>query len=195
MRIGTVLGEERFGKEGIEIPMVVYTNQESAELFLNERSLGVKTFEAEDQMQLVWKVPYEPGTLRVVARAGGEPVAEKAVRTAGPPAAVKVTPDRKTIQANRRDVVHLETDIVDAEGTRVPEADHKIAFEIDGPAELIGVENGDVLDLSPHKVPYRRTFKGKCLAMVQATDERGLINITARMDGLKPAVLQMQAIS
>ncbi len=183
------------GKEGIEIPIVVYTNQEGAELFLNERSLGAKTFEAEDQMQLVWKVPYEPGELRVVATSGGDPVVEKAVQTADAPAAVRGTLDRETVRANRRDVVHVEIDITDKAGYLVPDAGHEVRFEIEGPANLIGVENGDILDLSPHKVPYRRAFKGKCLAMVQATDEAGLINITARAEGLEPAVLQVQATS
>lgn len=164
------------GKEGVVIPVVAYTNCDAVELFLNGRSLGTQLYEDE---QLVWYVPYEPGRLRAVGRRKDAEVAEAEQVTAGPPAAVRVTPDKTVVQAGSDDVVHLEVDIVDAAGTLVPWADHTVAFEITGPARLIGVDNGDPLDLSPYKVSWRKAFRGKCLAIVQATAERGAVHLTA----------------
>ena len=171
------------GKEGVEIPVVVYTNQESAELVLNGKSLGEK--EMTDEMQLVWKVPYEPGELKVLAKTNDKVVCQQVYRTAGEPALVKINVDKVEVSANRRDVVHLEIDIVDKDGNYVPHANNRLNFTLEGPARLIGVENGDILDLEPHKVPTRKAFMGKALAMIQATDKAGKVTITVSGEGLQ----------
>lgn len=171
------------GKEGVEIPVVVYTNQESAELVLNGKSLGEK--EMTDEMQLVWKVPYEPGELKVLAKTNDKVVCQQVYRTAGEPALVKINVDKVEVSANRRDVVHLEIDIVDKDGNYVPHANNRLNFTLEGPARLIGVENGDILDLEPHKVPTRKAFMGKALAMIQATDKAGKITVTVSGEGLQ----------
>jgi len=181
------------GKEGIEIPVVVYTNQDSAELFLNGDSLGKKTM-GED-MQLVWLVPYQAGTLKVVANNNGKEIISKTIHTAGAPASSKIIADKLLVNANQKDVVHLEIDIVDAKGHFVPEASNRLNFEIDGPGKLIGVENGDILDLEPHKVSTRKAFMGKVLALIQATDKTGNIKVTVSGEGLKSQQIIIKAES
>jgi len=181
------------GKEGIEIPVVVYTNQDSAELFLNGDSLGKKNM-GED-MQLVWLVPYQAGTLKVVANNSGKEIISKTIHTAGAPASSKITADKLLVNANQKDVVHLEIDIVDAKGHFVPEASNRLNFEIDGPGKLIGVENGDILDLEPHKVSTRKAFMGKVLALIQATDKTGNIKVTVSGEGLKSQQIIIKAES
>jgi len=170
------------GKEGIEIPVVVYTNQTSAELFLNGKSLGEKVI--NDDMQLVWLVPYQAGELTVVARSGGKEIISKSINTAKAPDSILITADKLTLSANQTDVVHLTLDIIDENGHVVPEANNRLNISIDGPAKLIGVENGDILDLEPHKVPTRKAFMGKVLALIQTTDVAGDITITVSSEGL-----------
>jgi beta-galactosidase len=170
------------GKEGVVIPVVAYTNAESVELFLNGKSLGEKKM--TEELQIVWQVPYQPGTLKAVARKGGKVVAEKNVSSAGGSAAVRLTADKKQVLANRRDVVHVEVDIVDKAGNLAPEADNLLQFELSGPGKIIGVENGDITDFSSMKASERKAFKGKCLVMVQATGGAGTINLKAVSKGL-----------
>ena len=164
------------GKEGVEIPVVAYTNCDSVELFLNGKSLGKQAYHDE---QLVWMVPYEAGTIKAVAGQAGIIVAEKVQATAGDPAAIRLTTDRKTLQANRTDVAHIAVDIVDQNDVSCPSANHLIEFEIKGPAKLLGVDNGDPLDLSPHNVLKRRVFRGKCLLLIQAAAREGAMRVTA----------------
>src|SRR5690606_35607914 len=80
------------GKEGTEIPVVVYTNGDAAELFLNGRSLGIQKM--DKSRQLVWKVPYQPGTVKAVAFSNGVKTAEKTISTAGQPDAVQLSADK-----------------------------------------------------------------------------------------------------
>ncbi|WOH36604.1 glycoside hydrolase family 2 TIM barrel-domain containing protein [Thalassotalea fonticola] len=165
------------GKAGIEIPVVVYSNQYSVELLLNGHSLGEKIM--TDEMQLLWKVPYQSGTLTAIAKnANGKVIVKDIVQTAGKATGLAIKADKTMISANRRDVVHLEIDIVDDKGVMLPSANNLVTINIEGPGRLIGVENGDILDLAPHKVPTRKAFMGKVLALVQATDQSGDIEVT-----------------
>lgn len=173
------------GMEGVKIPVVVYTNGDAAELFLNGKSLGKKKMN-EDTLQIVWRVPYHPGLLLAVAYKNGKEIARDTSMTAGPPAGIRLFPDRKQIQANRRDVVAITVDIVDGQGIFNPTANDTVHFKVTGPYQLLGVENGDILDMSPQKVFWRKTFMGKALLLLQATDRPGIIHITATGGGLKP---------
>ncbi len=177
------------GKEGVEIPVVVYTNCESAELFLNDKSLGEK--EMTSERQLVWQVPYVKGELKVVAKNDGSKIVEKIYKSAGEANKINLKTEELTIQANRTDVVHIEVIIADSENVMLPDANNLVEFEITGPAKLIGVENGDILDLSPHKVNYRKAFKGKCLLLLQSTSEAGNIEVKATSKGLQSSTLNI----
>ena len=179
------------GKEGVKIPVVVYTNCESAELFLNGKSLGEKPM--TDDLRMVWRVPYTRGELKVVAKTDGKTMASKAYQTASDPHSIAVNLDKKSITANHKDVVHAEISIVDENGVEVPHASNKVTFEIEGPGKLIGVENGDILDLSPHKVNYRKAFHGKCLALVQATGNPGEIVLRVASEGLRDYTVRVTA--
>jgi beta-galactosidase len=64
-------------------------------------------------------------------------------------------------------------------------ADDLIRFEVSGPAKMIGVDNGDPLDLSDYKTNVRKAFRGKAMLLIQATDETGEIIITAGAENLK----------
>jgi beta-galactosidase len=172
------------GMEGITIPVVGYTNCEEAELFLNGKSLGRQKM-SKDTLQIVWQVPYKAGKIEAVAYKNGKAVARESYVTAGPAAQIKMSPDKKTIHANRRDVTQITVDILDAKGNFNPTVNDTVYFEISGPYKLLGVENGDIIDLSPNKVKWRKTFMGKASLVLQATQQTGVIKVTAKANGLK----------
>ncbi|MCD6355153.1 MAG: DUF4982 domain-containing protein, partial [Prolixibacteraceae bacterium] len=128
------------GKEGVKIPVVAYTNCDKVELFLNDKSLGIKKYEDE---QLVWMVPYHKGTIKAVAKKDGKIVAKDEQTTAGSPAKINITTDKTGALANRTDVIRVVADIVDKQGVLCPKADNVVTFEVAGPAKIIGIDNGD----------------------------------------------------
>ena len=118
---------------------------------------------------------------------GGKVAAEVEIATTGDPAAIDLSVDRSTIRADRRDVAHVTVKVVDAQGRMHPNADNEIAFELEGEGKLIGVDNGDMTDMSSFKGKVRKAFHGMCLAIVQSTARAGQIRVTATSPGLKPA--------
>ena len=181
------------GREGEITPVHCYTSHPAAELFLNGRSLGVKRKDASTlfgRYRLVWDdVRYEPGALKVVARnAAGQPVAEKTVRTAGPPARVELTADRAVIAADGLDLAFVTVRIVDDEGTTCPLADDLVAFTVEGPAEIAAVGNGDQTSVEPFLADHRRAFHGLCMLILRSAEGRaGEVRVRAEAQGLAAA--------
>ena len=165
------------GKEGVVIPVWVYTNCDSAELFLNGESLGEKPM--TDRMYIQWDVAYVPGKLKVTAKKDGRIAAEKTVRTASEPADFKLYADNRALAPDGRDVSHVTFEIVDKDGNFVPQACDRIVIEALGPVCNLGMENGDPLDLTPAKVNYRKAFYGLGLGIFQSTFEQGDIELIA----------------
>jgi beta-galactosidase len=171
---------------GEEVDVWAYTHAEEVELFLNERSLGTQTKEGEN-LHMVWRVSYEPGTLKAVARSNGQEVLEKEIHTAGDPARLSAAADRSEITADGYDLSFITLQVLDEQGYPVPTASNTIVFELKGDARIVGVDNGDPTSHQPMKGPTINAFNGKCLVVVQAGEEPGNITLTASSEGLKNA--------
>jgi beta-galactosidase len=129
------------GREGQEMDVRALSNCEEVELFLNGRSLGKQTMKKDSELK--WKVKYAPGTLSAKGYKNGQLVAETKVETIGAPAAVQLTPDRSTLNADGEDVSMFTVAVTDAQGRVVPVAADLIHFELSGPGKILGVGNGD----------------------------------------------------
>jgi beta-galactosidase len=173
--------------EGQDIPVWCYSNCESVELFLNEKSLGEKKFSDTEDLHLVWNVPYFPGTLKAMAKNNGKTVCMDEVQTAGAPAKIMLTPDRTEINADGEDLSYVKVEIVDQEGRVCPDADNLVKFNIKGAGIIAGVDNGNPVSHEYFKARVRKAFHGLCLAVVQSRRERGAIRLTAESEGLEAA--------
>ncbi|MGB7540117.1 MAG: glycoside hydrolase family 2 TIM barrel-domain containing protein, partial [Anaerolineales bacterium] len=138
------------GRADETVPVWAYTNCDEVELFHGKVSLGVRRFEADGPLHLEWKVPFRPGVLRAVGRKNGRIVARDEIRTAGAPAAVRLSADRNAISADGKDLAFVTADIVDAKGVIVPDAANRVRFHRTGPGEIAGVDNGDPFCREPY---------------------------------------------
>lgn len=191
--------------------MLAYTNCHIVELFLNGRSLGEKRREFPAQgtaggwntyarpvanvttndLHLSWDVPYEPGVLRAVGRrTDGSAACEAEVRTAGGPAAIRLTADRDTVTTAAGDVAHVAFDIVDARGTIVPTADSLVSFTVTG-GVILALDNANLRDHDPYRASCRRAYAGRGLAYIRAAAP-GELRVTATVAGLPPAILTIR---
>ena len=172
------------GHEGEKIPVMVYTNAQEVELFLNGKSLGRKKLGVDtfampvnskiskdhvftSKFRLVWEVPYATGELKAVGYKDGKEFAVDTVKTAGAPARVVLTPDRKSIAADGDDLSFLTVRIVDKDGNLCPLADNLVQFHLDGPAAIAGVDNGNAASVEPFQADSRKAFNGLALLIVR----------------------------
>jgi beta-galactosidase len=154
---------------GTKIPVWAYANAEEVELWLNGRSLGRRPIGTEwDQLQGEWLVPWEPGVLEAIAYRGGKEVARTQQRTAGAPAALRVTSEmlESAGDVDAMSIVTIASE--DAEGTFQPFGENRVQFRLEGPARFRSLENGNPVDTEPNFGPdSRRLFFGLTRAFVE----------------------------
>jgi beta-galactosidase len=145
--------------------------------------------------RLRWNdVPYQPGELKVVAYQGATKLGEKVMRTAGPPASIRLTPDRATLTANGDDLSFILVEALDAKGEPAPLADNLIQFEVEGPGDIAGIDNGDQLSLVPFQAPMHQLFYGKAMLIVRTREgQSGAVQVKAQSAGLTPAAVTLTA--
>jgi beta-galactosidase len=165
-----------------------YNNADEVELFLNDKSLGIKK-KTGDDLHIMWRVKYEPGTLKAVSRKNGKVVLTRLIHTAGEPAKIELSADRKLIKAGGKDMSFITVRILDKDGNVVPDADNLVNFKINGEAFIASVDNGDPVSHDSFKVSYRKAFHGLALAIVQTKEKAGSITFTATSKGLQNASL------
>ena len=178
---------------GQEIDVLIYSNARDVELFLNGKSIGshVMELETSQDMRAHFKVPFEPGVLRVVGHFADGSECSEVLHTPTDPAAVVMTSDKETLLADGRDIAFVEISTVDVNGIPVGNARNRIRVEVSGAGRLVGLDNGDSTDYDSYKGDNRRLFSGKLLAMVESTLEPGEITVRAYSEGLENAELRL----
>lgn len=178
---------------GQEIDVLIYSNARDVELFLNGKSIGshVMELETSQDMRAHFKVPFEPGVLRVVGHFADGSECSEVLHTPADPAAVVLTSDKETLLADGRDIAFVEISTVDVNGIPVGNARNRIRVEVSGAGRLVGLDNGDSTDYDSYKGDNRRLFSGKLLAMIESTLEPGEITVRAYSEGLENAELRL----
>jgi len=186
------------GREGKVTPVFVYTNYESAELFVNGKSMGIQkknNSTPQNRYRLMWMdVKYEPGTIKVIAfDSEGKPVAEKQVKTAGKPYKIVLNPDRRTIKADGKDLSYVTVSVVDKNGIECPTATNQLKFKVTGNGTYRAACNGDATSLELFHLPTMKLFSGKLVVIVQSKTEAGDVQLKVTSKGLKSSTLKINS--
>lgn len=183
-----------------EVPVMCYTNLPMAELFVNGKSKGIRKREKADvfgRYRLVWKdVVYEPGEIRVDALDdAGNVVLTQTRRTPGAPYQVRLTPDRKTLQADGKDLSFITLEVLDREGNPCPRAAILQFVEVEGAGRLKALCNGDATDQTPFVSDCMKTFSGKLVAVVESSGTAGDIVVRTYGSKLKTGETTIRNVS
>ncbi len=163
------------GWEGKPVEVEVYTHQPEVKLYLDDQLIGTKQVSRETEFKAVFSVSYKAGTLR--AEAGGESVT---LKTAGEPACLRLTPDRTTMTADGQSLTFITVEVVDKQGTPVPEATIPCEATIKGAGTLLAFASADLKDTEPYTSPRVKTWKSRALLVVRSTQKGGSINVSIK---------------
>ena len=168
-----------------------YNQADEVELFLNGKSLGIKK-KAPDDLHVMWRVKYEPGTLRAISRKNGKIVLESQVVTAGVPARIELVSDKKIVHPNANELCFVTVKILDKNGNIVPDASNSIHFSVNNNTEIKGVDNGNQTSLQPFKSNDCMAYNGLCLVILKAKNLQKNLELTAESVGLKPSAISIK---
>jgi len=168
----------------------IISNCQQVELFLNDKSLGVKNLHDFDDRIYKWAVPFKAGKLEAKAVFKQMPV-EKSLVTAQAVAAIDINADKTKLTADNYDVAHVSIQLLDADGNPVKQTDEPVSFAVKGAVKALGVDNGDCYNLEPYQSNTVTSKNGRALLIVQAGTVNGLAKITASANGIKSKELHI----
>ena len=199
---------------GQTIDMWCYFNHaDEVELFVNGKSQGIRkkkeyvpasqeavnvgeAYDMSTEYHVCWRVTFEPGEVKVVARKDGKQVGEQTIKTAGAPDHIVL---KKTYQGNLAygvgtPTTFVEVDVVDKDDNLCPNAENQVFFSLqkalkckvgEQMPEILGVDNGCQTSLERFKADNRKAFFGKCLVVL-----KGKGTLTAKAVDLKEAKIE-----
>ncbi len=172
---------------GEDITVRTYSNMSEVELRYNGRNLGRQhiDFAHGDKFYCEWTLRYRKGTITAVAYDdSGISVAQDMICSFGDPESIDAFSDKYIMNADGRDLIFIEINVVDKNGVVVANARNRMKVSVEGPARLVGLDNGDSTDYDSYKGDNRRLFSGKLLAIIQSTLEPGEITVSIKSEGL-----------
>ncbi|HEX7318240.1 MAG TPA: DUF4982 domain-containing protein [Pyrinomonadaceae bacterium] len=176
---------------GTKKNVYVISSADKVELFVNNKSLGAG--EQSSRFLYTFKnVEWRPGVLTAVGYdRGGRKLTEASKRTAGPPAAVRLTQHTgpRGLRADGADLAFVDVEVVDAEGRRCPTALNMIDFKLSGPAEWRGgIAQGPDNYILAQTLPVEN---GVNRVIIRSTTKAGRVVVSASAEGLKSASVEI----
>ena len=163
------------GWEGKPVEVEVYTKQPEVSLYLNGKLLETKKVSRETEFKAVFTVNYTPGKLR--AEAGGKSVT---LATAGEPAKLRLTTDRKTIKSGGQDLAFITVEVLDKAGNVCPEAAIPCNVTVTGGATLMSAASADLKDTEPYTTPRVTTWKGRAIIVIRSGNKAGTAKVSVK---------------
>jgi beta-galactosidase len=188
-----LIGQWNYAK-GTQKDVYVISTGDKVQLLLNGKSLGYGT--QSNQFVFTFKnITWQPGELKAISfDQTGKKLNEETLRTAGEPAAIKLTPHigPTGFKADGADLVIVDVEVVDAKGQRCPTALNMINFGLSGPAEWRGG-----LAQGPDNYILAKSLPVECgvnRVILRSMPEAGNIQLMANGDGLKGASISLTSL-
>ena len=183
------------GREGCPVDIAVFSSAEETELIVNGRSLGRrKAGEALVQdmpLTFLFHAEYQPGTVEAVSYTGGKEVSRTVLKTAGRPAAIRLTAETEGMKADGESLCYVNAEVIDESGMTVPDADILMKAEATGAAELLGFGSGNPVTAENYSTGCFTAYQGKTLAVLRAGYEPGKAGLKVSAEGLGAAEISL----
>lgn len=198
VKVGTQRMSDHWNrKAGSKMSLYTYTNADEVELLVNGKSVGVKknVREPKTHNKIKWDgVKYEAGSIEAIARTAGKVVARHKIETTTDAVSLKSEADNAAWRADGQDLQHIRVSAVDKKGRRVQGEHGLLTFAVDGPAEIVGVINGDITSEELTVGNTRRLYNGTATVILRSKREAGKVTLTVTADGLKTSKLAMKTM-
>ena len=182
------------GYEGKSMEIVVFSSCEEVELLQNGKSLGIKKSNRMNEFTNRWQVNYSKGILKAIGYTNKKPIQTYELKSASNPTNIALVADRTEIKADGQDLSYITVKLEDTQNIHNPKIDKLVEFEIEGPATIVGVGNGNPTSIQSFQANKVTTWRGRCLLIVKSKNKVGKITLKAKSDKMKSGVIELSAI-
>jgi beta-galactosidase len=193
-----ILGHWTYPAHTTKTIYVIANNVDSVEFFVNGTSRGKVSQPENGYVYAFPNIAFTPGTIKAVGYKGGIAMTQHELKTADPPAAIKLTLHTAPggFHADGEDIALIDFEVVDAGGVRCPTDDARVDFtwssvgrtvSATGPAIWRGGYNSGKTNSTNNL--YLNTEAGINRVAMRSTLMPGTISLTATREGLQPATI------
>ena len=165
------------------LPFAAATNCDAVSISLNGKKLFTKKRADFENGLITGFVPYESGVIEAEGMIGGKVVCRNRLTSAG--LAVRLEFDEPEITVHNDEYMMLTVRAKDADGNAVFRESTKVRFLAVGGAEIVGVDNGDMLSHEPYRSDEIHMFRGVASVAVRLDASEKRARITAYADGMQ----------
>lgn len=173
---------------GTDVLVKCYTNLPCAEFFLNGRSLGIHVKNSgRDCISLI--VPFEPGELSV-RPVGSASSLSDSIATTGCACQMQLNCIAEQDPVAQRPFYQVEVTMTDYNGRRVVSDSTLLHVSVEN-GRLLGLENGDLADVTDYSAACRRAYRGQLLIYVTSCQNGEAPVLTVTAENICPAQITL----
>lgn len=170
-------------KPGQQLSIKVFTNADRIVLVENGKQIAEKrnSMNPKDRNQIRFdNIEYQPGYIEAIAYKNGKRVASHRIETTGEVEKLQLLADQQTWKADGQDLQHIRIIAVDSKGRRVPFAQDKLSFSVEGDARIVAVDNGNNSSDEAHVATTRSLYNGSALVILRAGKKAGQVVLSVQ---------------
>jgi len=157
---------------------------------LNGKSLGTKKI---NNYRVTFKTRYQPGTLTAIALdEKNHEISRSTLQTGGVETKLTIKTDKTSLRPNGQDLCFIEIEFTDANGQLKPSIEQRVDVEISGAATLAGFGSALCKTDEVFDKTYHNSYRGRCLAVLRAGYETGLVQVIVKSAGVDPVNLTIE---
>ena len=174
------------GEEGKPAELLVFSNAQEVEVFVNGESIGRKEVSRERPLPCSarFETVYRPGRVEAVSYTDGQEVSRTVLETAGPAVRLRLVPEKTVMKADGNDLAYVEIQAEDERGNVVPDAEIPLTAQVAGPAELMGFGSANPVTDEDYTDRETVTWHGRALAILRPDREAGEVRLTVSGEGM-----------
>ncbi len=181
---------------GTKQDIVIDSNCEQVELFVNGKSFGKKYPSWQNFFTVTFRhIPIKQGTLKVLGSTlDTGTMVQHVVPMTGEPQRITLTTSHQQIQASLSSVVTIQADIVDDQGHHIYGANPPLDWQVKGPATLVGPDRYES-QREQHEQMFGTMYIDVPVSnVIRSTGQPGKIIISVTSDGLHEGSVEIEAV-
>ena len=184
------------GEEGKPVELLVFSNAQEVEVFVNGESIGRKEVSRERPLPCSarFETVYRPGRVEAVSYTEGQEVSRSALETAGPAVRLRLVPEKTVMKAGGSDLAYVKIQVEDECGRVVPDAEILLTAQVTGPAELMGFGTANPITDEDYTDHETVTYRGYALAILRPECEAGEVRLAVSGKGIPESTVTLRCV-
>lgn len=176
------------GLEGHPTELVVFSNADEAEVFVNGKSIGRKPVSKERPFpySVRFETTFQPGEVIAVSYQNGKEVSRATLVTTGSAQRIRLVPEKSVMAADGHDLIYVNIEITDRDGRVVPDAAVALRANVSGAGRLAGFGSANPITEEDYTDSETVSYRGRALLIIRAGYESGTCSVEICANGFEP---------